>query len=178
MNINTTAIADVKLISQVKHQDDRGQFVKTFHQTSFINAGIDFETKESFYSISKQHVLRGMHFHTAPKDHAKIVFCTQGSILDVALDIRKNSATLGQFICAELSAENNNALYIPKGFAHGFLTLSESATTYYLVDGEYSVQHDAGILYNSFGMKWPVENIITNERDLQFATFTQFVKNN
>jgi dTDP-4-dehydrorhamnose 3,5-epimerase len=174
MTINNTQLADVKLITQFRQNDDRGSFVKTFHASSFENANIHFTLQESFYSISKQNVLRGMHYHHHPKDHAKIVYCTDGEILDIALDIRPTSATFGQFVTAVLSAENNHALYIPKGFAHGFLTLSASATTNYLVDGEYSADHDDGILYNSFGMLWPTETIITNQRDLQFESFTDF----
>jgi dTDP-4-dehydrorhamnose 3,5-epimerase len=169
-----TAIAEVKLIEQFRHNDNRGAFVKTFHQNDFIAAGINFEMRESFYSVSSQHVLRGMHFHHAPADHAKIVFCTDGEILDVALDIRIDSPTFGQYATANLSFENNNALYIPKGFAHGFLTLSKSATTFYFVSGEYSPAHDDGILHTSFGMDWPCDNIITNQRDLDFQTITAY----
>jgi dTDP-4-dehydrorhamnose 3,5-epimerase len=174
MTINASTIDAVKIITQFRHNDLRGAFVKTFHQTTFAEAGIEFTLKESFFSISHRHVLRGMHFHHAPHDHAKIVFCTQGSILDVALDIRKNSDTFGQFVAAELSAENNKALYIPKGFAHGFLTLSESATTQYFVDGEYSPAHDDGILYNSFGMDWGVHDVTINERDKGFISLDNF----
>jgi dTDP-4-dehydrorhamnose 3,5-epimerase len=174
MIIKDTNIADVKLIEQFRHNDHRGAFVKTFHQTDFANAEIDFTIKESFYSISAQHVLRGMHFHKAPAEHAKIVFCTDGEILDVALDIRLHSPTFGQYVTANLSFEANNAIYIPKGFAHGFLALSKSATTYYFVDGEYNQACDDGILYNSFGMHWPVENVITNERDLGFRSLEEY----
>ncbi len=170
MKVSATDLSEVKLIDFFNHSDHRGNFVKTFHDTNFKNNGIDFIVKESFYSTSSKNVLRGMHFHTEPFAHAKIVFCMHGSILDVAVDIRKNSPTFGKFTKAILSAENNQGLYIPKGFAHGFLTLTEIATTYYLVDGEYASNNDAGILYNSFGMEWPCNNIITNERDMQFPS--------
>jgi dTDP-4-dehydrorhamnose 3,5-epimerase len=170
MKISETQLPEVKLIDFFNHTDHRGNFVKTFHASNFANAGIDFVVKESFFSTSAKNVLRGMHFHTEPFAHAKIIFCTQGSILDVAVDVRKESDTFGEFIHINLTAENNKGLYIPKGFAHGFLTLSETATTYYLVDGEYSATSDAGILYSSFGMQWPSSNIITNERDLQFPS--------
>jgi dTDP-4-dehydrorhamnose 3,5-epimerase len=176
MIIKDTNIADVKLIEQFRHKDHRGAFVKTFHHTDFANAGIDFDVKESFYSTSAQHVLRGMHFHKSPAEHAKIVFCTAGSIQDVALDIRIDSPTFGQYVTANLSFENNNALYIPKGFAHGFLTLSETATTFYLVDGEYNQASDDGILYNSFGMNWDSDNVITNDRDLGFTSLEEYRK--
>jgi dTDP-4-dehydrorhamnose 3,5-epimerase len=174
MIIKDTALEGVQLIEQFRQNDDRGCFVKTFHQSSLQQASINFVVKESFYSISKQHVLRGMHFHHSPHDHAKIVFCTDGQILDVALDIRPNSATFGQYVSTILSVENNHALFIPKGFAHGFLTLSASATTNYFVDGEYSAVHDDGILYTSFGMQWPSETIITNQRDEGFMPLADY----
>lgn len=172
MKVIETALPEVKIIEQFRHDDARGSFVKTYHEKSLSDAGISFTLRESFYSVSKQNVLRGMHFHYPPFDHAKIVFCTNGSILDCAVDIRKESATFGQFVSAELSYENNKALYIPKGFAHGFLTTSESATTFYLVDGMYSAAHDAGILYNSFGMNWQVVEPIMNERDQNFKSIS------
>jgi dTDP-4-dehydrorhamnose 3,5-epimerase len=176
MIIKDTNIAEVKLIEQFRHNDNRGAFVKTFHKTDFANTGINFELKESFYSTSAQHVLRGMHFHHSPEAHAKIVFCTAGSIQDVALDIRIDSPNFGQYVTAILSFENNNALYIPKGFAHGFLTLSETATTFYLVDGEYNQASDDGILYNSFGMKWDSDEVTTNDRDLGFTSLGEYRK--
>ncbi len=173
MKVSTTAIDGVMLIEQFMHTDYRGSFVKTFHATALEQAGITFNVQESFYSTSHINVIRGMHYHTAPKAHAKIVFCTQGCILDVALDIRKESATFGKYISYELNANNGCALYIPKGFAHGFATITENATAYYLVDGMYSAANDAGILYNSFGMKWPIDNPILNERDLGFIPLHQ-----
>jgi dTDP-4-dehydrorhamnose 3,5-epimerase len=174
MKILATAISEVKIIEQFQHIDDRGLFVKTYHKQSFKDAGIDFEMEESFYSISKQNVIRGMHFHHAPNDHAKIVFCTNGSILDCALDIRKDSPTFGQYVTASLSLENNNALYIPKGFAHGFATKSKSATTFYFVSGMYNAASDDGILYNSFGLDWGIDEPILNTRDLSFKPLNQF----
>jgi dTDP-4-dehydrorhamnose 3,5-epimerase len=175
MQISNTDIAAVKLIEQFKHNDARGTFVKTFHQKDFIDNGITFQLAESFYSISHKNVLRGMHFHTAPYEHDKIVFCTNGAILDVALDIRPDSPTLGQYITSVLSFENNKALYIPKGFAHGFLTLTDEATTFYLVSGTYEPNHDKGILYNSFGMDWGNAPINTNNRDLSFPTLKEYM---
>lgn len=175
MTVINTNIAPVKIIEQFRAEDHRGIFIKTFHQAQLAEAGIDFALKESFYSVSHQHVLRGMHFHAPPHDHAKIVFCTQGSILDVALDLRKESPTYGQAVSCELSHENHRALYIPKGFAHGFLTLTPQATTFYLVDGAYNADADGGVLYNSFHFNWPItgEPIISN-RDLQFLPLSQF----
>ncbi|MBP6624362.1 MAG: dTDP-4-dehydrorhamnose 3,5-epimerase [Chitinophagaceae bacterium] len=173
-DIIETNIAAVKLIQQFRAEDHRGVFIKTFHQDSFQQAGINFHMKESFYSISKKNVVRGMHFHHPPYDHDKIVFCTEGKILDIALDLRKNEATYGQWIEQELSADNNQALFIPKGFAHGFLTLSEHATAFYFVSGEYQASADDGIRFDSFGMNWKGVDPIVSARDLSFKSFTEF----
>lgn len=175
MTVLNTAIDPVKIIEQFRAEDHRGIFIKTFHHQQFAEAGIDFQLKESFYSVSHQHVLRGMHFHAPPHDHAKIVFCTQGSILDVALDLRKDSPTYGQTVSCELSHENHRALYIPKGFAHGFLTLTQQATTFYLVDGVYNAEADGGVLYNSFNFNWPITQApILSNRDNQFLPLSEF----
>lgn len=169
MIIKETNIKEVNLIEQFRHDDARGAFVKTFHRANFLEAGIDFNLQESFYSTSVKDVIRGMHFHTNEMAHDKIIFCTSGIILDVALDIRKDSLTYGKYTSAILSFQNNNALYIPKGFAHGFATLSEEATTFYLVSGMYSKDHDAGVRYDSFGMDWGIKNPILSDRDLSFS---------
>jgi len=174
MQVEDTFIEGVKTITQFRADDHRGSFVKTFHASSLRENGIDFELKESFYSVSVKNVIRGMHFHHPPFDHDKIVFCTEGSIMDVALDLRKNSSMYGKAVCAELSFENNKALYLPKGFAHGFLTLSERATTFYLVSGEYNKTADDGVLYDSFGFDWDTIDPILSDRDRSFVSLSSF----
>lgn len=174
LHIEDTSIPEVKLIKQFKAADHRGEFVKPFHQIDLQAGGIDFCMKESFYSISKKNVIRGMHFHLPPFEHEKIVFCTQGAILDVALDLRTDAATYGRYVCRELSQQNAEALLIPKGFAHGFLTLTENATTFYFISGEYHAASDGGVMYDSFGFIWPVEAPVMSERDKHFPTFNDF----
>lgn len=154
--------------------DDRGCFVKTFHATTLAEHGISFDLKESYFSLSKKDVIRGMHFQTPPHQHAKIVFCPQGAILDVIIDLRKDSPTFKQFFAQELSAENHKAYYIPEGFAHGFKSLTDDAITYYLVSSEYSQQHDTGVLYNSFGFDWGVDKPVISARDLSFPALTDW----
>jgi dTDP-4-dehydrorhamnose 3,5-epimerase len=173
MNIINCKLPEVKLIEQFRHNDARGAFVKNFQVNIFKENGINFELKESFYSTNNKNVLRGFHYHEAPYEHAKIVFCTQGQILDVAIDIRKESPTFGEYVSEVLSFENNKSLYIPKGFAHGFLTLSETATVFYLVDGVYHSEADKGILYSSINIEWPSTEIITNERDKSFPKINE-----
>lgn len=167
-------LADAYVIDLPAFYDDRGSFVKTFHETTLAQHSIQFKLKESYFSLSKKDVIRGMHFQTPPHQHAKIVFCPQGAILDVIVDLRKESATYGQYFAQELSAENHKAYYIPEGFAHGFKSLTENAITYYLVSSEYSQEHDTGILYNSFGFDWGVENPVISGRDLSFITMSGF----
>jgi dTDP-4-dehydrorhamnose 3,5-epimerase len=154
--------------------DDRGSFVKTFHESTLNQHGINFQLKESYFSLSKKGVIRGMHFQLPPHQHSKIVFCPQGSILDVIVDLRKGSPTFKHFFAQELSAENHKGYFIPDGFAHGFKSLTEDAITYYLVSSEYSKDHDTGILYNSFGYDWNNDQPIISERDLSFPSLEAF----
>lgn len=154
--------------------DDRGSFVKTFHETTLAEKGIRFNLKESYFSFSKKDVIRGMHFQLPPHQHAKVVYCPQGAILDVIIDLRKDSPTYKQYVATELSADNHKAYYIPVGFAHGFKSLTDDAITYYLVSSEYSKEHDTGILYNSFGFDWGVEQPIISERDLSFPKLEEW----
>jgi dTDP-4-dehydrorhamnose 3,5-epimerase/CDP-3, 6-dideoxy-D-glycero-D-glycero-4-hexulose-5-epimerase len=173
-DIQSISLEGAYLLTLSASQDARGTFVKTFHDTTLQEAGINFRLKESYFSASKKDVLRGMHFQLPPHQHSKIVFCPYGAILDVIVDLRKGSVTYGQYYAHELSEQNHMAYYIPEGFAHGFKSLTEGAITYYLVSSEYSKEHDTGILYNSIGFDWRVENPIVSERDLSFAGLVEF----
>lgn len=172
--IEELPLQGAKLITLPAFNDVRGTFVKTFHKSTLKDAGIDFELRESYFSLSKKDVIRGMHFQLPPYHHSKIVFCPQGAILDVIVDLRKSSPTFGQYFAHELSAENHRAYFIPEGFAHGFKSLSDDAITYYLVSSEYSQQHDTGVRYNSIGFDWSVETPIVSERDKGFAGMSEF----
>jgi len=174
MEFKPLPLEGAMLITLPHAKDERGFFTKSFHDTTLKAAGINFELKESYFSLSKKDVIRGMHFQTPPHQHSKIVFCPQGAILDVIIDLRKDSATYGQYYAQELSAENHLAYYIPEGFAHGFKSLTDDAITYYLVSSEYSREHDTGILYDSFGFDWGVQNPIISARDLSFSTIKDF----
>ncbi len=168
-DIAKTTLEGAYLITLDAFEDNRGSFIKTFAETPLQEAGISFTLRESYFSLSKKDVIRGMHFQTPPHQHAKIVFCPQGAILDVIVDLRKSSPTYGQYFAQELSAENHKAYYIPEGFAHGFKSLTDDAMTYYLVSSEYSREHDTGIRYDSFGFDWEVKEPIISLRDLSFV---------
>lgn len=168
MKITKTKLDGVYIIEPHFFQDERGSLVKTFHKDTFIKNKMDFNFEESYYSISKKNVLRGMHFQAPPKDYAKLVYITNGTILDVVLDIRKGSPTYGEYISIELSGENHKMIYIPTGFAHGFLSLKDNSCTTYLQTTIYSPENDSGIRIDSFGMKWNVKNPIISKRDQSF----------
>lgn len=169
MTITSTPLDGVYLIKNRIFEDHRGFFVKTFHKEIFEANGLESDFKESFYSVSKKNVLRGMHFQLPPHDHAKLVYVTSGEILDVAVDIRKDSPTFGNCYSTTLSDANGHALYMGKGYAHGFLTLSETATVVYMTTTVHSPEHDAGVRWDSFGFDWGIESPILSERDKGFV---------
>ncbi len=174
MQFTELPLAGAYIIALPCPTDLRGSFVKTFHDTSFRDKGINFELKESYYSISHKDVIRGMHFQLPPHQHSKVVWCPQGAILDVIVDLRKDSATYGEHYAHELSASNNLAYYIPEGFAHGFKALTDNAMTYYLVSSVYHKESDTGIRYDSIGMDWGVTDPVISPRDLSFVEMGNF----
>lgn len=167
-------LQDARLIELPAFADDRGVFIKTFHDTTLQEAGIHFTLKESYFSLSHKDVIRGMHFQLPPHQHAKIVFCPKGAILDVIVDLRKHSATYGQYFAQELSEQNHLAYYIPEGFAHGFKALTDDAMTYYLVSSEYHKESDTGIRWDSFGFDWNVASPVISARDQSFVALQDF----
>jgi dTDP-4-dehydrorhamnose 3,5-epimerase/CDP-3, 6-dideoxy-D-glycero-D-glycero-4-hexulose-5-epimerase len=163
-----------KVITLMSSSDARGSFTKTFHETMLAEQGIEFTLRESYFSLSKKDVIRGMHFQLPPHQHSKIVFCPQGAIMDVIVDLRKDSPTYRQHYATVLSGENHKAYYIPEGFAHGFKSLTDDAITYYLVSSEYSKDHDTGILYSSIGYDWEVAEPIISDRDLSLLKMEEW----
>jgi dTDP-4-dehydrorhamnose 3,5-epimerase len=155
--------------------DERGTFVKTFHEDIFRDCGLEANFAEEYYSVSYKNVIRGLHFQLPPKEHTKIVYCVQGSVQDVVVDLRTQSPTYGKFEIFSLSAEKANMVYIPIGLAHGFEALSETAIMLYKVSTVYSPKHDTGILWNSVNISWQTTNPIVSKRDQDFQLFTQFV---
>ena len=154
--------------------DNRGSFVKTFHEESFSQLGLCTEFKEMFCTTSAKNVLRGLHFQTPPCDHVKLVYCAFGKVMDVAVDLRKKSPTYGKFHVVELDGEKGNMLYLPKGLAHGFLTLSDKAVIVYSLTSVYSPEHDKGILWSSCGIDWKISEPILSERDKKHPHLKDF----
>jgi len=147
-------------------EDDRGFFMETYKSSEFVKAGIDEDFVQDNHSKSIKGVLRGLHFQKSPCEQGKLVRCIKGTIFDVAVDIREDSPTFGKWYATILSSENKKMLWIPKGFAHGFLTLSDTAEIIYKVSGaEYSPDHDAGIRWNdsTVGINWPFKEYGINK---------------
>lgn len=155
-------------------EDARGRFVKVFHRGAFAEMGLATEYSEEYYSTSRRGVIRGLHFQLPPWAHAKLVYCVQGRVQDVALDLRAGSPSLGRHALVELSGEAGNMLYLPPGLAHGFCVLSDTATLVYKVTSVYSAAHDAGILWNSAGIPWAEANPILSERDRSHPSLADF----
>jgi dTDP-4-dehydrorhamnose 3,5-epimerase len=154
--------------------DERGTFVKTFHAERFSSLGLPTEWREEYYSSSRLGVIRGMHFQKPPHDHEKLVYCIQGRVLDVVVDLRKDSHTYGKHFAVELVAKHGRGLMIPKGMAHGFLALTEEVLMTYKVTSVYAPESDAGIRWDSFGFEWDVDRPIVSARDRSHPTLADF----
>ena len=161
-------IKDVILIKPKVFGDNRGFFLESYKKSDFFENGIKVEFNQDNHSKSTAHVLRGLHYQTKPHMQAKIVRCVKGKIYDVAVDIRPNSKTFGQYVKVELSEENKQMLYIPEGFAHGFVVLSDEVEILYKASGEYAPHADRGILWNDkdINIDWGIDfEPILSEKD-------------
>lgn len=163
------AIPEVILIEPKVYADARGFFVETYKHSEFAAAGITEQFVQDNHSYSVKNVLRGLHYQKSPKAQGKLVRCVKGVIWDVAVDIRKGSKTYGKWVSAELSEKNNLMLYLPVGFAHGFVVMSETADVAYKCTEEYSPENDRGIIWNDpdIAIAWPVNNPIISDKDKQ-----------
>lgn len=169
MNLVKTDIEGVYIIEPQVFGDNRGWFAETYSKGKFLELGLDVNFVQDNHSFSAQKgTLRGLHFQLNPKSQTKLVRCTRGRILDVAVDIRKGSPTYKKWVAVELSVKNRKQLLISKGFAHGFLTLTDNAEVQYKVDEYYSPEHDRSIRFDDseIGVKWGTENLILSDKDL------------
>ncbi|SHE83175.1 dTDP-4-dehydrorhamnose 3,5-epimerase [Alkalibacter saccharofermentans] len=169
MYIIKTDIEDVLIIEPKVFGDHRGWFTETYSKEKFREFGIDIDFIQDNHSLSAQKgTLRGLHFQLDPKAQTKLVRCTKGKILDVAVDIREGSPTYKKWVAVELTEENKKQLLIPKGFAHGFLTLTDDVEVQYKVDEYYSPENDRSIRYDDpeIGVVWDVDCPILSDKDL------------
>jgi len=160
------------LVKSDVFSDDRGYFIESYKDSAFESLGLPKFVQDNF-SYSEKGVLRGLHYQLAPKAQGKLVRCLGGRIWDVAVDIRKGSPTYGKWQGVELSESDGQALYVPEGFAHGFVVVSDTARVLYKTTAEYAPQLERGIVWNDSDLKieWPVENPILAPRDAVFPKF-------
>lgn len=178
MEIESTEFAGVFILHNFTQSDNRGSFTKIYNQKAFGAKGLPLTLEESFYSTSVKGVVRGMHFQLPPEDHVKLVTVLSGSIIDVIIDLRKDSKTYQKHKTILLSKDNNKSIYIPRGFAHGFRSLEDGTITLYNVSKGYNPSLDKGILYNSFGYNWETKNLKISQRDLEHPSLEQFCRIN
>ncbi len=171
---NKTEIEGIYIIEPKVFGDERGYFMETYHEEEFKKAGLDYKFVQDNQSKSHKGVLRGLHYQ---KNHpqAKLVRVIQGEVFDVAVDLRKGSKTYGKWVGVILSAENKKMFMIPRGFAHGFVVLSDTAEFVYKCDELYHPEDEGGIMYDSAGIEWPEVNteLILSEKDLKHPTLSE-----
>lgn len=158
MQVTATALADVKIVEPVRYGDDRGYFRETFNATRFAKTGLpDVFVQDNHSWSAEVGTLRGLHFQTPPFAQSKLVWVLNGAILDVAVDIRRDSPDFGRHVAVELRAGDGKLLFVPKGFAHGFVTIAPNTEVHYKVDASYAPDHDAGLAYDDpdLGIDWP-----------------------
>ncbi|MFC3799816.1 dTDP-4-dehydrorhamnose 3,5-epimerase [Cohnella sp. GCM10012308] len=168
MNVIKGKLEGVLLIEPKVHEDHRGFFMESYNYELFIKNGIDMNFIQDNHSLSvQQGVIRGMHYQLNPRAQTKLVRVVAGSIWDVVVDIRRGSPTFGRWEGFELSAANKRQLLVPKGFAHGFCTLTSDTQVIYKVDELYSAEHDRGILWNDpkLNIEWPFREPVLSEKD-------------
>ena len=179
MRIEQTPLKDCFIIHEKVHGDARGYFIETYNSRDFKAAtGLDIEFVQDNQSRSSKGVLRGLHMQKGDAAQAKLVRVLEGAVLDVAVDLRKDSPSFGQHFAIELTAENHKQFFVPAGFAHGFVVLSETATFFYKVDKLYQPGNESGIRYDdevlNIDWKLPMSEIILSEKDKTLGSFVEF----
>jgi dTDP-4-dehydrorhamnose 3,5-epimerase len=174
MIFKETKLKGAYIIELEPIEDNRGFFARSFCQKEFRLHGINMNSVQCNISYNKKKgTLRGMHYQAAPYEEAKLVRCTMGAIYDVIIDIRRKSETFGQWISVELTAKNRKMIYIPEGFAHGFLTLEDNTEVFYQMSEFYMPDHARGIRWNdsAFGIPWPIHAEIISKQDQSYPDF-------
>jgi dTDP-4-dehydrorhamnose 3,5-epimerase len=179
MRIEQTPLKDCFIIHEKVHGDARGYFIETYNQRDFKAAsGLDIEFVQDNQSRSTKGVLRGLHMQRGAAAQAKLVRVLEGAVLDIAVDLRKGSPSFGQYYAIELTADNHKQFFVPAGFAHGFVVLSEAATFFYKVDKFYEPGNEVGIMYNDqdLNIDWRLaeSEIILSEKDKTLGSFAEY----
>ncbi len=179
MTIEQTPLKDCFIIHEKVHGDARGYFIETYNQRDFKAAtGLEIEFVQDNQSRSTKGVLRGLHMQRGASAQAKLVRVLEGAVLDIAVDLRKGSPSFGQHFAIELTADNHKQFFVPAGFAHGFVVLSETATFFYKVDKFYEPGNEVGIMYNDkdLNIDWRLSEseIILSEKDKTLGSFAEY----
>jgi dTDP-4-dehydrorhamnose 3,5-epimerase len=179
MRVEQTPLKDCFIIHEKVNGDARGYFIETYNSRDFKAAtGLELEFVQDNQSRSSKGVLRGLHMQKGAAAQAKLVRVLEGAVLDIAVDLRKGSPSFGQHFAIELTAENNKQFYVPAGFAHGFVVLSEYATFFYKVDKFYEPGNEVGIMYNDkdLNIDWqlPTSELIFSEKDKTLGSFAEY----
>ena len=177
MEIIETKISGLMIVKPVVFKDDRGYFFESYNEEKFINAGINIRFVQDNESKSQKNVLRGLHFQNPPFEQGKLVRVIKGSVLDVAVDIRRDSPTYGQWYSTELSESNKLMYWIPPGFAHGFVTLENNTVFFYKCTQTYNKESEGSIAWNDpdLNIDWGIDNPILSEKDKVGPDFKTFV---
>lgn len=178
MQIKPCKLKGVFEIKLERVGDERGYFMRFYDRQIFVDHGLQTVWEQESVSFNKEkNTLRGLHFQLPPYNETKIVRVAKGAILDVFVDLRKDSETYGKWDAIQLSVENDNAVYIPKGFAHGFKTLSENTLVEYKIDKNYNGESASGIRWNDadLAIEWNTENPIVSPRDIKLQFFAEFI---
>jgi dTDP-4-dehydrorhamnose 3,5-epimerase len=167
LTFEKTSLNGLVLVKPKVFQDDRGFFLESFSKKDFASAGIKMDVIQINHSRSVNGVLRGLHFQRSPYEQAKLVRCTKGKILDVAVDIRPTSTNFRKYYSISLTDSNKFMLYVPRGFAHGFIVMSDVAEFEYVVDNIYAPDYESGVIWNDpdLAIEWTVEKPVLSEKD-------------
>ena len=179
MKLIETKLKDCYILEPDRFGDNRGWFSESYNKKVFEDLGLNYDFVQDNESFSaKKGVLGGLHFQNEPYTQAKIVRCTRGAVYDVAVDIRHDSPTYGMWVGVELSEENGRQLLIPRGFLHGFQTLTDNVKFAYKCDNYYNKESDGGVMYNDpdIGVVWPIEDPILSEKDKHHPKLKELVK--
>lgn len=174
MIFTETPVTGAHLIDLEKLGDERGFFARVFCDREFQERGLTPHFVQANNSLSaRRGTLRGMHYQLAPKAETKLVRCIRGELFDVILDLRRESPTFGKSFGAALSAENRRMMYVPKGCAHGFITLADATEALYFVDEVYAPEHERGVRWNDprFAIEWPMEPVVLSDKDAKWRLF-------
>jgi dTDP-4-dehydrorhamnose 3,5-epimerase len=174
MRFTQTKLKGAFIIDLERLEDERGFFARSWCEREAAAHGLHPRWVQCNISFNKQKAtLRGMHYQSAPSEEAKLVRCTMGAIYDVIIDLRPDSSTFRQWLAAELSAENRRILYIPEGFAHGFLTLDDNTEIFYQMSAFYAPAHARGVRWNdsAFAIEWPIEARVISDQDRNYPDF-------